>query len=120
MNIEAIVLSIVSITFSSLIAYTVYLIFTYLNKKALGMQTLTDEMVKDSIYLTVLSEAMSTIVFKFILGFTIPIGHSLAVLFTSLLQFVTLLTIWQFNMIFWMRYLNVFHQAFLNNFDETV
>ena len=118
MEIGALVLCILSAIFSSLIAYTVYLIFTYLNKKALGMQTLTDEMVKDSIYVMVLQEAMSTIVFKFILGFTIPIGHSLAVLFTSLLQFVALLTIWQFNMIFWMRYLNVFHQAFLNNFDE--
>ena len=119
MNIEAIVLSIVSITFSSLIAYTVYLIFTYLNKKALGMQTLTDEMVKDSIYLMVLMETISMIVIvvKLILGFT---GHSLAILFTLLVQFAISLTTWQCNMIFWVRYLNVFHQAFLNNFDESL
>ena len=51
MNIEAILLGILSGTITILIVYTVYLIFTYLNKKALGMQTLTDEMVKDSIYL---------------------------------------------------------------------
>ena len=51
MNIEAILLGILSGTITILIVYIVCLIFTYLNKKALGMQTLTDEMVKDSIYL---------------------------------------------------------------------
>ena len=118
MEIGALVLCILSAIFSSLIAYTVYLIFTYLNKKALGMQTLTDEMVKDSIYLMLVFEILTTILLQMILEFTRPIGHFLAILFTLLLQFVALLTIWQFNMIFWMRYLNVFHQALLNNFDE--
>ena len=119
MNIEKIVLSIISFTFSSLIAYTVYLIFKYLNKKALGMQTLLDEMVKDSIYLMVLMETISmiAIVSKLILGFT---SHFLAILLTLLIQLSISLTTWQCNMIFWIRYLIVFHQAFLNNYDESL
>ena len=117
MNTEAIVLYVFSVVFGLLISCVAYLVVTYLNKKALGMQTLVDQMVKDIIYLAVFFEIILSIL-RLINQLTRPSSHSIAVLFTIVNQFSRLTGLWQLNMIFLMRYLYVFHYANLNNIDE--
>ena len=117
MNIEAIVLYVFSVVFGLLIACVAYLVVTYLNKKALGMQTLVDQMVKDTIYLAIFFEIILSIL-RLITQLTRPISYSIAVLFTLVNQFSRLTGLWQLNMIFLMRYFYVFHYANLNIVDE--
>ena len=117
MNTEAIVLYVFSVVFGLMISCVAYLVVTYLNKKALGMQTLVDQMVKDTIYLAVFFEIILSIL-RLINQLSRPISHSIAVLFTLVNQFSRLTGLWQLNMIFLMRYLYVFHYANLNNIDE--
>ena len=117
MNIAAIVLFILSVVFGLLMVCVAYLIVTYLNKKALGMQTLMDPIIKDTIYLATVSEIIGSVM-MLIVQFTRPLSHSLAILFTIAAQFLKLIGICQLNMIFWMRYLYVFHYANLNIVDE--
>ena len=117
MNIEAIVLYVFSVVFGLLIVCVAYLVVTYLNKKALGMQTLVDQMVKDIIYLSVFFEIIHSVA-RLIIQLTRPISHSMAVLVTLVIQFVRLTGLLQLNMIFLMRYLYVFHYANLNIVDE--
>ena len=117
MNTEAIVLYVFSVVFGLMISCVAYLVVTYLNKKALGMQTLVDQMVKDTIYLAVFFEIILSIL-RLINQLTRPSSHSIAVLFTLVNQFSRLTGLWQLNMIFLMRYLYVFHYANLNNIDE--
>ena len=81
MNIAAIVLYILSVVFGLLMVCVAYLIVTYLNKKALGMQTLMDPIIKDTIYLATVSEIIGSVM-MLIVQFTRPLSHSLAVLFT--------------------------------------
>ena len=117
MNTAAIVLYILSVVFGLLMVCVAYLIVTYLNKKALGMQTLMDPIIKDTIYLATVSEIIGSVM-MLIVQFTRPLSHSLAILFTIAAQFLKLIGICQLNMIFWMRYLYVFHYANLNIVDE--
>ena len=117
MNIVAIILYVLGVVFGLLIVCVAYLVITYLNKKPLGMQTLVDQMVKDTIYLTVFYEITISIV-RFIVQFTRPISHSLAVLTTLVNHFAMMAGLWQLKMIFLMRYLYVFHYANLNIVDE--
>ena len=119
MNTEAIVLYIFSVVFGLLIACVSYLVVTYLNKKALGMQTLVDQMVKDTIYLAIFFEIILSIL-RLITQLTRPISYSIAVLFTLVNQFSRLTGLWQLNMIFLMRYFYVFHYANLNIIDENL
>ena len=118
MNIVVIMLYLFSIVFGLLILCAAYLVITYLNKKALGMQTLVDQMVKDAIYLWMFLEIINSIILRLILEFSRPISYSLAVLETIVSQFSVLTFLWQLNMIFLMRYLYVFHYANLNIVDE--
>ena len=87
MNIEAIVLYVFSVVFGLLIVRVAYLVVTYLNKKALGMQTLVDQMVKDIIYLSVFFEIIHSVV-RLIIQLTRPISHSMAVLVTLVAHFL--------------------------------
>ena len=116
MNIMTIVLFMLMGVFGLLIVCVAYSVVTYLNKKALGMQTLVDQMIKDTIYLAVFFEFLLYVV-KLIGHLTRPISQSLAVLFASVIQFARLTRLWQLNMIFLMRYLYVFHYANLNIVD---
>ena len=117
MNIVTIVLFMFSGVFGLLIVCVAYLVVTYLNKKALGMQTLVDQMIKDTIYVAVFFEIILSVV-RLIVQFTRPISQSMAVLVTLVTQFAWLTGLWQLNMIFLMRYLYVFHYANLNIVDE--
>ena len=119
MNIEAIVLFVLGVVFGLLIVCVVYGVVTYLNKKALGMETLVDQMVKDIIYLAVFFEIILSIL-RLIDQLTRPFSHSMAVLVTLVTIFKRLSELWQLNMIFFMRYFYVFHYANLNNIDEKV
>ena len=117
MNIEAIVLYVFSVVFGLLIVCVAYGVVTYLNKKALGMQTLVDQMVKDMIYHSVFFEIIRFIIIL-IVQLTRPLSHSIAVLFTLVIIFWRLSGLCQLSMIFLVRYLYVFHYANLNNIDE--
>ena len=116
MNIEAIVLYVFSVMFGLLIVCVAYLVVTYLNKKALGMQTMVDQMVKDIIYLSVFFEIIHCIII--IVQLTRPLSHYMAVLFTLVILFLRLSGLCQLSMIFLVRYLYVFHYANLNMVDE--
>ena len=117
MNIMTIVLFMLSGVFGHLKVCVAYSVVTYLNKKALGMQTLVDQMIKDAIYVIVFSEFLLYIV-RLIDHFSRPVSQSLAVLVASVIQFARLTGLWQLNMIFLMRYLYAFHYANLNIVDE--
>ena len=117
MNIEAIVLYVFSVVFGLLIVCVAYGVVRYLNKKALGMQTLVDQMVKDMIYHSVFFEIIRFIIIL-IVQLTRPLSHSIAVLFTLVIIFWRLSGLCQLSMIFLVRYLYVFHYANLNNIDE--
>ena len=117
MNIEAIVLYVFSVMFGLLIVCVAYLVVTYLNKKALGMQTMVDQMVKDIIYLSVFFEIIHCIIIL-IVQLTRPLSHYMAVLFTLVILFLRLSGLCQLSMIFLVRYLYVFHYANLNMVDE--
>ena len=69
MNIMTIVLFMFSGIFGLLIVCVAYLVVTYLNKKALGMQTLVDQMIKDTIYLAAFFEIILSVV-RLIVQFT--------------------------------------------------
>ena len=116
MNIEAIVLYVFSVMFGLLIVCVAYGVVRYLNKKALGMQTMVDQMVKDIIYLSVFFEIIHCIII--IVQLTRPLSHYMAVLFTLVILFLRLSGLCQLSMIFLVRYLYVFHYANLNMVDE--
>ena len=117
MNLVAIILYVLGVVFGLLIVCVAYLVITYLNKKPLGMQTLVDQMVKDTIYLAVFYEIINSVL-RSIVEFRRPISHFLAVWITLVSQYSILTCLWQLNMIFLMRYLYVFHYANLNIVDE--
>ena len=83
-------MTIVLIVFSGvlglLIVCVAYSVVTYLNKKALGMQTLVDQIIKDTIYLAVFFEFLLYVV-RLIGHLTRPISQSLAVLVALVIQF---------------------------------
>ena len=91
----------------------------YFNQKALGMQTIFDEMIKDKIYLSLLSCAF-TIVMDVILEYAIPLNHFVAVPIFLCHQIIIISELWQLIVIAIIRYLSVFHHPLLNIVDESL
>ena len=73
----------------------VYLPVKYLNQKALGMQTLFDQMMKDLLYLIIFNSISVFPIMALIVEFLMPVNHYLAILITILSQFLTLTVLWQ-------------------------
>ena len=94
-----------------------YMALKYINQKALGTVTLFDHMIQDLIYLSMLhwmAQAILDLFFEFI----VPLNHSIAQLVTFLCHVIRLVTVWQINVIFVIRYLSVFYQNVLNSSDD--
>ena len=91
----------------------------YFNQKALGMQTILDEMIKDKIYLSLLSCAF-TIVMDVTLEYAIPLSHFAAVPIFLCHQVIIISELWQLIVIAIIRYLSVFHHPLLNIVDESL
>ena len=91
----------------------------YFNQKALGMQTILDEMIKDKIYLSLLSCAF-TIVMDVTLEYAIPLSHFAAVSIFLCHQVIIISELWQLIVIAIIRYLSVFYHPLLNIVDESL
>ena len=66
----------------------------YFNQKALGMQTIFDQMIKDKIYLSLLTCACVTIV-DIIVEISIPVNHYNTTIIIFFLQVCQLMETWQ-------------------------
>ena len=66
----------------------------YFNQKALGMQTIFDQMIKDKIYLSLLTCACITFV-DIIVEISIPVNHFNATIIIHFLQVCQLMEAWQ-------------------------
>ena len=98
-------------------SFQAYLVWKYLNQKALGMQTIFDQMIKDQIYLSI-TNSVVRIVMIIVIEYMNPINRIIALLI-NLLNFMLLSgKIWQFSIILLIRHLSVFYQNILNSVDE--
>ena len=72
-----------------------YMVLKYLNHKALGMQTINDQMIKDNIYMSLLFW-ICIIIIEFIAEYkSNPLNHNEA-LFITLLKFIVgMAAVWQ-------------------------
>ena len=94
-----------------------YLLLKYLNQKALGMQTIFDQMIKDQIYLSIINSAVRFLMI-IVIEYMNPINKTIALLI-NLLNFMLLSAkIWQFSIILLIRHLSVFYQNLMNSVDE--
>ena len=93
-----------------------YLIWKYLNKKALGMQTILDQMIKDIIQVMLI--AFIPTVLASIKIVEKPYNHYIAIAIGMSRYFVVLSLGWQFFVTMVIRYLSVFNQSVLNIVDE--
>ena len=98
--------------------FTAFMILKYLNQKALGMQTIYDLMVKDKIYISVLS--WTDLLIMEVIGEykSQPLNHKEAIFLTILNGMITIAGIWQVSMILLIKYLSVFYQNLMNNVDD--
>ena len=94
-----------------------YLILKYLNQKALGMQTIIDQMIKDQIHLTMPLWTISFIILTSIQCMT-PINHNIALALCLLSHMLLLAKVWQFSVTLVIRYFSVFYQNIMNSLDE--
>ena len=94
-----------------------YLLLKYLNQKALGMQTIFDQMIKDQIYLSIINSVVRFLMI-IVIEYMNPINKTIALLI-NLLNFMLLSAkIWQFSIILLIRHLSVFYQNLMNSVDE--
>ena len=100
-------------------SFQAYLVLKYLNQKALGMQTILDQMIKDRIYLAMSIWATEIMVIISI-EFMTPLNPYIALTITFLNRVCLIAGIWQFSAILVVRYLSVFHQNLMNCIDETL
>ena len=94
MKIEAIILYILQVLFLLLEAYIAYLVLKYLKKKSLGMQTILDKVVKDTILSVLFDQIIRVFVMGLIVEFARPLGDDLALIITTLLHFFSVLKFW--------------------------
>ena len=99
--------------------FIAFMVLKYLNQKALGMQTILDQMIKDRIYLAMSIWATEIMVIISI-EFMTPLKPYIALTITFLNRVCLIAGIWQFSAILVVRYLSVFHQNLMNCIDETL
>ena len=115
MNTEVIILYIFQAILGILGPFIVYLPVKYLNQKALGMQTVFDQMMKDFLYSIILKSISLFPIMALIMEFLLPLNHYLAIVIASLAHFLTLMIFWQYSALIGVRYLSVFHPTYLSN-----
>ena len=94
------------------------IVLKYFKQKALGMQTILDDMIKDKIYLSLLS-CMFAYVMDVTLEYAIPLNHYVAVPIFLCHQIIIISELWQLIVIAIIRYLSVFYHPLLNMIDES-
>ena len=102
----------------TIVAFIIFIfVWKYLNKKSLGMQTLIDYMIKDYIIICTILMTVS-----WFLHIEIKLGHSLEyvlALFVIMFNYFWLLVIfWQIFATMIIRYLTIFYQPLLNNYED--
>ena len=89
-------------------AFKAHLILKYLNKKALGMQTIFDLTIKDLIYIYSLTWSSSFLLFALptilVEELEMPVNHYVALILAYYFQFVVLVGFWQFFVTLIIRY----------------
>ena len=100
-----------SVILSSVIAY---LVLKYIKKKPLGMQTLFDEIIKDTIYLNMLDTLVSSSML--VAGiFPTPLNHYVIRTIVICRHSISIAVICQLSILMLIRYLYVFYPTQINN-----
>ena len=94
-----------------------YMVLKYLNHKALGMQTINDQMIKDKIYTSSLFWVINIITEIFV-NYKAPLNHNLALFIALMNAFVVIASVWQMSVLLVIRYMSVFYQNVMNNVDD--
>ena len=101
-------LHIIRVLLGLLGAFKAHLILKYLNKKALGMQTIFDLTIKDLIYIYSLTWSSSFLLFALptilVEELEMPVNHYVALILAYYFQFVVLVGFWQFFVTLIIRY----------------
>ena len=94
------------------------MVLKYLSHKALGMQTVNDQMIKDMIFISLLYW-IDSIITEFIAEYkSNPLNHDVALFIIVLNVMVGIAAVWQISMILIMRYMSVFYHVVMNNVDD--
>ena len=120
MKIEVIILYILQVLFLLLESYVAYLVLQYLKRKSLGMQTILDKVVKDTILSVLFDQILRVLVMGLIVEFTIPLSENTAFIIMTLIHFFSVLRVWYIFSVIVVRYILVFYHTYLNIFDEKV
>ena len=120
MKIEAIIFYILQVLFVSLEAYLAYLLLKYLDRKSLGMQTILDKLVKDTILCGLFDRVIRVFVMGLIVEFARPLEDDVAFFIVTLLHFFSVSRFWIVFSVIIVRYILVFYHTYLNIFDENV
>ena len=103
MKIEAIIFYILQVLFVLLEAYVAYLLLKYLKRKPLGMQTILDKVVKDTILSILFDQILRVIVMGLIVEFARPLSDDMAFIITTLIHFFFVLRIWYIFLVITVR-----------------
>ena len=95
--------------------FTAFMVLKYLNRKTLGMQTIYDLMVKDKIYIFVLSWIDILITEDIAEYKSQPLNHNEVLFLTILNDMITMAGIWQVSMILLIKYFLEFYQNLMNS-----
>ena len=120
MKIQAIIFYILQVLFVSLEAYLAYLLLKYLDRKSLGMQTILDKLVKDTILCGLFDRVIRVFVMGLIVEFARPLEDDVAFFIVTLLHFFSVSRFWIVFSVIIVRYTLVFYHTYLNIFDENV
>ena len=114
MKIEVIILCIFQVLLLLLETYIAYLSLEYLKKKPLGMQTVLDKLVKDTIMCVLLHQVLRVFVSHLMCQFARQLGDDVALIVSKLVIFLTAMRLWQFFSVIIVRYMLVFYHTYLN------
>ena len=103
-------------------AFKAHLILKYLNKKALGMQTIFDLTIKDLIYIYSLTWSSSFLLFALptilVEELEMPVNQYVALILAYYFQFVVLVGFWQFFVTLIIRYFVATTYILINFYQE--
>ena len=92
-----------------------YFVWKYFDKKALGMQTILDQMVKDFILIGIIAHVTWFLV---LIKFKNLYGNYVAFALVVARHFTILAMLWQFFITLVIRYLSIFQNPLLNSIDD--
>ena len=98
--------------------FMAYMVLKYLNHKALGMQTINDQMIKDKIYTSLLYWIVNIITEIIVNYKSNPLNYNLALFIMLMNAFAIIASVWQMSIFLVIRYMSVFYQKLINNVDD--